>query len=175
MKLTWSETNMYSILEEMKSAEQGIIEEQSSKCWIQNDERRSKIGSVCTPCCWAKPPFKLPTLPSPYYPLSLPHKNLNHKSPHYKPIEFSTRLRERDHSGIRTQDKLLFHFNIFFEFLWMETMFSIGDDQADEERVWNNWIGIESLTVRSAQPWLDLPLWYFASESRKFIETVSNI
>ena len=30
--------------------------------------------------------------------------------------------RERDHSGIRTQDKLLFHFNIFFEFLWMETM-----------------------------------------------------
>ena len=60
--------------------------------------------------------------------------------------------RERDHSGIRTQDKLLFHFNIFFEFLWMETMFSIGDDQADEERVWNNWIGIESLTVRSAQP-----------------------
>ena len=57
-----------------------------------------------------------------------------------KPIEFSTRLRERDHSGIRTQDKLLFHFNIFFEFLWMETMSSIGDDQADEERVWNNWI-----------------------------------
>ena len=85
-------------------------------------------------------------------PITLPHKNLNHKSPHYKPIEFSTRLRERDHSGIRTQDKLLFHFNIFFEFLWMETMFSIGDDQADEERVWNNWIGIESLTLRSAQP-----------------------
>ena len=85
---------------------------------------------------------------------TLPHKNLplNHKSPHYKPIEFSTRLRERDHSGIRTQDKLLFHFNIFFEFLWMETMSSIGDDKADEERVWNNWIGIESLTVRSAQP-----------------------
>ena len=53
-------------------------------------------------------------------------------------------------------------------------MFSIGDDKADEERVWNNWIGIESLTVRSAQPWLDLPLWYFASESRKFMETVSN-
>ena len=175
MKLTWSETNMCSILEEMKSAKQGIIEqEQSSKCLIQNDERRSKIGSVYTPCCWAKPPFKLPTPPSPYYQLSLLHENLNHKSPHYKPIEFSTRLREREHSGIRTQDKLLFHFNIFFEFLWMETMSSIGDDQADEERVWNNWIGIESLTVRSAQPWLDLPLWYFASESRKFMETVSN-
>ena len=122
MKLTWSETNMYSISEEIKGAEEGIIEEQSSKCWIQNDERRSKIGSVYTPCCWAKPPFKLPTPPSPYYQLSLLHENLNHKSPHYKPIEFSTRLRERDHSGIRTQDKLLFHFNIFFEFLWMETM-----------------------------------------------------
>ena len=74
MKLTWSETNMYSILEEMKSAEQGIIEEKSNKCWIQNDERRSKIGSVYTPCCWAKPPFKLPTPPSPYYPLSPPTK-----------------------------------------------------------------------------------------------------
>ena len=54
----------------------------------------------------------------------------------------------------------------------METMSSIGDDQADEERVWNNWIGIESLTLRSAQPWLDLPLWYFASESRKCMETM---
>ena len=59
---------------------------------------KKKQDWICvhTPCCWAKPPFKLPTPPSPYYPLSLPHKNLNHKSPHYKPIEFSTRLRERE-------------------------------------------------------------------------------